>query len=63
MLYSDNTEPSVQELLDDPIAHLLMTRDGLSMVSVWGHIEDARNSLRGRAQRQTSFDAPPDFPK
>ena len=63
MLYSDNAEPSVEELLNDPIAHQLMRRDGLSMASVQGHIEDARRRLRNRTQRQTSFDAPPDFPR
>ena len=44
MLYSDNAEPAVEELLTDPIAQLLMSRDGLEMEDVRAHIEDARKA-------------------
>ena len=34
---------AVEELLDDPIAHLLMARDGIEPEQVWAHVNDAAN--------------------
>ena len=62
MLYSDNAEPAVEELLTDPIAQLLMSRDGLEMEDVRAHIEDARKKLR-RKRPQKTLGAPTDFPR
>jgi hypothetical protein len=58
MLYRDNTEPAVEELLADPIAHLLMSRDGLEVEAVWAQIEDARMKLRRRKRPQKASVAP-----
>jgi len=43
-----NAEPPVEELLDAPIAHLLMTRDRLQSEQVWAYVNDARRKLRDR---------------
>jgi hypothetical protein len=48
MLYSDNREPPVDELLEDPIVHLVMARDGLSPEDVRAYIDLARRRLRER---------------
>ena len=44
-------EPTVEELLDDPIAHLLMGRDGLRPEQVWAYVNDARRKLRDHVTR------------
>jgi len=51
-MYRDNAEPSVEELLNDPIAHLLMEHDGLQPEYVWACIESARWKLRDRRARE-----------
>lgn len=43
-----NVEPSVEELLADPIAHLLMARDGLQTADVLAVVDQARIKLRQR---------------
>jgi hypothetical protein len=55
MLYSDNVEPAVEELLTDPIAHLLMSCDGLEVEAVWAQIEDTRKKLRRRKRPQKTL--------
>ena len=45
-MYSSNTEPTVEELLTDPIAHLLMARDGLQPEYVWACVGAARRKLK-----------------
>ena len=55
MLYRDNTEPMVEDLLTDPIAHLLMSGDGLEVETVWAHIEDARKKLHRRKWMQATM--------
>ena len=43
-----NAEPTVEELLNDPIAYLLMAQDGLQSEQVWACVNDARRKLRDR---------------
>jgi hypothetical protein len=38
-------EPPLEELLDDPIAHLVMRRDGVELADVWRWIHEARSRL------------------
>ena len=58
MLYRDNAEPAVEELLTDPIVHLLMSGDGLEMEDVRAHIEDVQKKLRRRKRPQKASEAP-----
>ena len=51
-MYLRNAEPSVEELLNDPIAYLLMARDGLLPEQVWAYVNDARRKLRDRKAQQ-----------
>ena len=44
-MYRHNTEPTVEELQNDPIAHLLMARDGLQPEHVWALVNHARQRL------------------
>jgi hypothetical protein len=44
-MYRHNAEPTLEELLNDPIAHLLMARDGLHPDHVWACIKNARERL------------------
>ena len=44
-MYRHNSEPTVEELLNDPIAHLLMARDGLQPDHVWACVTNARQRL------------------
>jgi len=41
-------EPTIDELLSDPIARLLMERDGLRPEFVWACVRDARRKLKAR---------------
>ena len=47
-MYLRNAEPTVEELLNDPIAHLLMKRDRLQPEQVWACVNDARQKLKAR---------------
>ena len=47
-MYLRNAEPPLEELLNDPIAHLLMARDGLQSEQVWAYVKDATRRLRDR---------------
>ena len=38
-------EPPLEELLDDPIAHLVMRRDGVDVADVWRWVNEARSRL------------------
>ena len=38
-------EPPLEELLDDPIAHLVMRRDGVEVADVWRWVHEARSRL------------------
>jgi hypothetical protein len=46
--YLGNAEPTTDELLSDPITHLLMARDGLHLDHVRAFINQAKNRLLGR---------------
>jgi hypothetical protein len=52
-MYCDNAEPTVEELLNDPIARLLMARDGLRAEYVWACVSDLRQKLRVRGAQQS----------
>ena len=43
-----NTEPTVEELLADPVARLLMARDGLQPGHVWACVRAARQKRSAR---------------
>jgi hypothetical protein len=45
-------EPTVEELLSDPIARLLMEYDGLTAEIVWECVRVARRKLRDRERRE-----------
>ena len=45
MLYSGNLEPPIEELLNDPIAALLMASDRITPDTVWSQVERARQKL------------------
>ena len=51
-MYIRNAEPTVEELLNDPIAHLLMARDGIEPEQVWAYVKDARRKLRDREEHE-----------
>ena len=51
-MYLRNAEPPLEELLNDPIAHLLMARDRLRSEQVWAYVNDARRRLRGREMQE-----------
>jgi hypothetical protein len=55
-MYLVNVEPTVEELLNDPIAHLLMARDGLQPEFVWACVNDARLKLSGRGAEARKAD-------
>ena len=47
-MYDGNREPTVEELLDDPIADQLMARDRLRPEHVWAFVNNARRKIRHR---------------
>jgi hypothetical protein len=47
-------EPTVEELLSDPITKLLMARDRLRPEVVWACVRDARRKLKERAARESA---------
>jgi hypothetical protein len=48
MHYLGNREPSLDELLHDPIVHLVMARDRLSADTLHRYFETARRALHRR---------------
>jgi hypothetical protein len=38
-------EPSLRELMEDPITHAVMRRDGLSADEVWATVREAKRKL------------------
>jgi hypothetical protein len=48
LIFIKNIEPSVEDLLADPIARLLMTRDGVRPREVLAIVDRARMALRQR---------------
>ena len=47
-MYLRNREPSLDELLDDPIARAVMARDGLSAETIRALVVETRRRLQGR---------------
>jgi hypothetical protein len=47
-LYSGNREPTVDELLNDEIADLLMRRDGIQFTDVRQIVEETKAAIRLR---------------
>jgi len=47
-MYVRNREPSLDELLSDPVTRLVMARDGFSDEAVRMLIKEARQRLRAR---------------
>lgn len=45
-MYLGNNEPTVAELLSDPIARLMLARDGVHADMVWDCLHDAKRRLR-----------------
>jgi len=43
-------EPSIQEVMSDPIVHLVMRRDGLTPESVWAAIQTASVKLQAKSK-------------
>ena len=43
-------EPSIQEMMSDPLVHLVMRRDGLTPESVWAVIQAASIKLQLEAK-------------
>lgn len=56
-MYIHNAEPTVEELLNDPIAHLLMERDRLQLEHVWACVDNARQRLRMREAQERGANA------
>lgn len=46
-------EPTVADLMKDPLTHTLMRRDGISLHELWGVVEEARRHLV--EQRNAAF--------
>ena len=47
-VYTGNCEPSVDELLDDEIARLLMRRDGIQLTDVRQIVEETKAAINLR---------------
>lgn len=44
-MFRGNMEPTIAELLGDPIARLILARDGLRVEAVWDCLHDAKRRL------------------
>jgi len=47
-MYRANEEPTIEELLSDPIVSLVLARDSLRPEHVWSFIRSAQRGLRLR---------------
>lgn len=47
-------EPSLRELMNDPIMHLLLRRDGQTSAGVWEFLEGTRDRLARNGQGTAS---------
>ncbi len=43
---SDGTEPSLEDVMVDPLVHLVMQRDGQSVDAVWAALRAAQSRLQ-----------------
>ncbi|GEM_PF-2682906 len=50
-VFRDNAEPSIDELLSDPIAELLRRRDRIAIDDVLAAVDRAKTGLRRRRLR------------
>jgi hypothetical protein len=48
-VYIGNREPTLLEILNDPVARLLMASDGLQVEEVLAHVDAARRRLAALA--------------
>ena len=55
-MYRANEEPTIEELMSDPIVSLILRRDSLRPEQVWSCIRSAQRSLRLRdePERETA---------
>jgi hypothetical protein len=44
-LWTGNREAEIQELIEDPVALLVMRRDGIAPEQLWATMRDARQRL------------------
>lgn len=44
-MFHGNSEPTIAELLGDPIVRLVLARDGLRVEAVWDCLQDAKRRL------------------
>ncbi len=56
-LFRGNIEPSIDELLSDPIAQLLRKRDRIEVDDVLVTVERAKAALRYRCRTRDCFEA------
>lgn len=49
-------EPKIEDLMADPIVHLVMRRDGLTADQVWHWISEAQRRLRAMQRPTGSLD-------
>ncbi len=49
-------EPSIQEVMSEPIVHLVMRRDGLTPESVWAVIQAASVKLQVKPKEVADFE-------
>jgi len=49
-IYRANEEPTIEELLSDPIVSLVLARDSLRPEEVWSYIRSAQRWLRLREE-------------
>ena len=49
-MYRANEEPTIEELMSDPIVSLILTRDALRLEQVWTCIRSAQRNLSTRQQ-------------
>ena len=50
-------EPPIEEILTDPIMHLVMRRDNLGPADVWAAIDRGRAALHGRAPHSDAINS------
>jgi hypothetical protein len=44
-------EPRVEDLMNDPIVHLILRRDRITLADTWAAVTDARQRLHRRRAR------------
>ena len=49
VLFCDNKDPTLEELLGDPIMHLLLARNGLTAEDMRALVDAVRQKLRARS--------------